>query len=77
MKNQEQLEQQFKFTKMEKRIPFFPSLTAKGEFDDRTKFNGVGISYLDSTAKHQLLFPAKAFEKDKKWAHNSYSSNLF
>jgi hypothetical protein len=31
--------------------------------------------YFDATMKKVLLYPARAFEKDKKWAHNRYASD--
>lgn len=47
MKVEEKKAKSFKFTKMEKKIPFLPSLKQKGEFEEQTSIN-VNDKYLDS-----------------------------
>lgn len=64
----------FKFAKMEKKAPFFPSLAAKGAFEEKKSID-ASESYFDARQRQLLLFPARAFEKDKKWQHNKFTSN--
>ena len=56
----------FKFTKMEKKTAFLPSIKAREGFDG-FKTLAPGEKYLDSRQKYQLLFPQRALEKGLKY----------
>lgn len=52
----------FKFTKMEKKTPFLPSIKERDGFEG-FKTMAPGEKYLDSRPKLQILWPGRALEK--------------
>lgn len=52
----------FKFTKMEKKTPFLPSIKQREGFADYTSL-APGEKFMDSRTKYQILFPQRALEK--------------
>ena len=56
----------FKFTKMEKKTPFLPSIKQREGFEGY-KSLAPGEKFLDSRPKYQILFPQRALEKGLKF----------
>jgi hypothetical protein len=76
LKIDEKKAKSFKFNKMEKKLPFFPSLQTKGNFEELRSIN-VDDKYLDARRRFELMFPDKTFEKDKKWIYIKHSRKFF
>lgn len=76
LKEEERKANSFKFSKMEKKEPFLPSIHSKGFFEG-FKTGEVGEKYIDSRQKYELLFPDRAFEKTKKFIYPKAASNYF
>mmetsp|Transcript_43803 Transcript_43803/g.42267 ORF Transcript_43803/g.42267 Transcript_43803/m.42267 type:complete len:106 (+) Transcript_43803:86-403(+) len=76
MKREERQAKSFKFNKMEKKMPFFPALSQKNEFNTMTS-NNIIDGYMDSRQKYTLMFPDKTFEKVKKWDYIKHSPKYF
>ena len=76
IKEDERKAASFKFSKMEKKQPFLPNLNVKENFEP-FKTKEVGEKYIDARQKYQLLFPQKAFEKEKKFTYTRNKTNYF
>lgn len=66
MRRQERMAEGFKFTKMSKKLPFFPTLNSKGflQVENVTSIDN-GISYIPGRDKEALLFPKKVKDYSK------------
>ena len=76
IKEEERKANSFKFSKMEKKIPFLPSIKQREGFEE-FKTNNVNEMFMDSRQKYQLLFPQKCFEKKLKFDYTKHSANYF
>lgn len=68
MIEEEKKAQSFKFTKMEKKVPFLPTLHEKKNLNGFTSIDAQE-RYLDGKKKYHLLFPDRAFERKKKFSY--------
>ena len=68
MKRQEKMAAGFKFTKMSKKMPFFPTLNTKGflAVEPVTSIDH-GIAYINGGEREALLFPKKVKDFSKKF----------
>lgn len=64
IKKEEQQANSFKHNQMEKKLPFFPSLFQKDQFEVQTSIN-INDNYLDAGRKCKLLYPDKVTETNK------------
>jgi hypothetical protein len=76
LKIEERKANAFKFSKMEKKMPFLPSIKQREGFEG-FKTLAPGEKYMDSVQKYQLMFPNKCFEKKKKFNYTKHASNYF
>ena len=68
IKKDQKMAEQFKFTKMTKKVSFLPALKERGFFIDQNSVHAIGAEYLDHRDKLKLCAPNKTFEKSNlKW----------
>lgn len=60
---------------MEKPPTFHPTMSSHGNFHNEVSID-ASESYFDATKKRLLLFPARAFEKEKKWFPQRYAGDF-
>lgn len=59
---------------MEKPPTFHPTMSSKGNFHNDPSMDATE-AYFDATKQRLLLFPARAFEKNKKWYPQRYAAD--
>ena len=68
IKKEQKMAEQFKFTKMTKKVSFLPALKEKGYFIEQNSVHAIGAEYVDHRDKMKLCAPDKTFVKStQKW----------
>ena len=69
LRKEEKMAQSFKFTKMSKKTPFFPTLDARGFLQvEPVTSNDNGQKYIDGRDRQALMFPDKVKDNSKTFA---------
>ena len=68
MRRQEKMAEGFKFTKMSKKSPFFPTLNPGGFLEAGHVFIDTNVKYIPGRDKESLLFPKKVKDYSKIFA---------
>jgi len=67
LKREERMAKSFKFTKMSKKVPFLPSLHAKGQLEEGVTSVDKSVVYKEDRDKMKLIFPDRAMNHSKKF----------
>ena len=69
MKRQAKMAASFKFTKMSKKTPFFPTLDVRGQLQvGYVASNDNKLPYLDGRVREALIFPSKVKDNSETFA---------